>query len=34
MNTNFSSEIIVPLEDTTLKEFLKLQQRYPVIAIT
>ncbi len=33
MNTNFS-EIIVPLENTTLKEFLKLQQRYPVIAVT
>lgn len=34
MNKNFSSEIVVPLKNTTLKEFLHLQKRYPVIAIT
>lgn len=34
MNEKMTSEIIIPWEHTTLKEFLKLQKRYPVIAIT
>lgn len=34
MNTHFPSEIIIPETHTTLKKFLLLQKRYPVIAIT